>query len=222
MNCQAVWFFLLTMFNCTAIGIHMIYYSIFSFTPSYILMILALCYWGYMFFLEMSYSGESTAGEGLINDRNTNFMADTLFRYLFVIIIGNALFSYIFRIYYRVYIPRYANPEVVFKYMMLSYIYWYSYSILPFACIVDFCCRKRNRTPNPKYDLTITLLFAIIIGLMDDNSGINLNYRYGQLNRVIANIISMGITYLIYDYLLFKINGGQWYTLYPQGTSTAY
>ena len=111
---------------------------------------------------------------------------------------------------------------MVFKYIMLSYIYWYSYSILPFACIVDFCCRKRNRTPNPKYDLTITLLFAIIIGLMNDNSGINPNYRYGQINRVIANIISMGITYLIYDYLLFKMNGGQWYTLYPQGTATAY
>ena len=222
MNCQAVWFFLLTMFNCTAIGIYMFYYSIFSFSPSYILMLLALCYWGYMFFLEMSYSGESTAGQGLINDRNTNFMADTLFRYLFFIIIGNALFSYIFRIYYRVYIPIYANAEMVFKYIMLSYIYWYSYSILPFACIVDFCCRKRNRTPNPKYDLTITLLFAIIIGLMNDNSGINPNYRYGQINRVIANIISMGITYLIYDYLLFKMNGGQWYTLYPQGTATAY
>ena len=222
MNCQAVWFFLLTMFNCTAIGIYMFYYSIFSFSPSYILMLLALCYWGYMFFLEMSYSGESTAGQGLINDRNTNFMADTLFRYLFVIIIGNALFSYIFRIYYRAYMPRYADASMVFRYMMLNYIYWYSYSILPFACIVDFCCRKRNRTPNPKYDLTITLLFAIIIGLMNDNSGINPTYRYGQINRVVANIISMGITYLIYDYLLFKMNGGQWYTLYPQGTATAY
>ena len=222
MNCQAVWFFLLTMFNCTALGIYMIYSSYYL-APSFILMLIALCYWGYMFFLEMSYSGESTVGQGLINDRNTNFMADTLFRYIFVIIIGNALFSYIFRIYHRaIYIPRYAEPSKVIRYMMLNYIYWYSYSILPFACIVDFCCRKRNRTPNPKYDLTITLLFAVILGLLDDSLGIDLGYTSNKLSRVFANIISMGVTYLIYDYLLFKINGGQWYTLYPQGTSTAY
>ena len=44
MNCQAVWFFLLTMFNCTALGIYMIYSSYYL-APSFILMLIALCYW---------------------------------------------------------------------------------------------------------------------------------------------------------------------------------
>ena len=67
---------------------------------SILLLIVACCYWAYMYFLEKVRSGKSSEGQGLITERNTNFMADNVFRYLFVILIGNAIYCYVFRIHH--------------------------------------------------------------------------------------------------------------------------
>lgn len=212
MNCQSLWFLILTWFNIAAIIIDLLVNDI-RWQPSFILMVIALIYWGYMFFLEMHNSGQSSpASEGLINNANTNFMADTLFRYLFVIVIGNTFFSYYYRITINYRYSPYGRGDIyrMFKTIMYYFVIWYSYSVLPFACIVDFCCRKRNRTPNPKYDLIITLLFGVILGLLQD--------KYYYYHSMGLNIVSMGVTYLIYDYILFKMNGGQNYTICPQNT----
>jgi hypothetical protein len=166
-----------------------------------------------MYFLEKVNSGESTEGQGLITQRNTNFMADNIFRYLFVIVIGNSIYCYVFRIIYR--------NDIIYVRDLFNIIFnWYSYTILPIACIIDFCGRKRNRTPNPKYDLIITLIVITILSFIDSKFTLILSLTQFDifLRSIILNTLFMGLTYLLYDYLLFKMNGGNSYTLCPQET----
>ena len=219
MSCQSTWFLILTIVNIIAIVVHTITifnrYIVITYS-SILLLIVACCYWAYMYFLEKERAGETTEGQGLITERNTNFMADNIFRYLFVIVIGNTIYCYVFRIRHTSYI--YSDKEVI-NYLSQIIFNWYSYTVLPVACIIDFLGRKRNRTPNPKYDLIITLIFIALISFIDCKS----QYFYYQgfdyfIRSVILNSLFMALSYLIYDYILFKMNGGQSYTLCPQET----
>ena len=92
-----------TIINIIAIVVHTItifnHYAVLTYS-SILLLIVACCYWAYMYFLEKVRSGKSSEGQGLITERNTNFMADNVFRYLFVILIGNAIYCYVFRIHH--------------------------------------------------------------------------------------------------------------------------
>ena len=216
MSCQSNWFLTLTIINIVSIAVHL--FALFNrFTAisysSLILLTIACFYWCYMYFLEKVNSGESTEGQGLITQRNTNFMADNIFRYLFVIVIGNSIYCYVFRIIYR--------SNIIYVRDLFNIIFnWYSYTILPIACIIDFCGRKRNRTPNPKYDLIITLIVIAILSFIDSKFTLILSPTQFDifLLSIILNTLFMGLTYLLYDYLLFKMNGGNSYTLCPQET----
>ena len=216
MSCQSNWFLTLTIINIVSIAVHL--FALFNrFTAisysSLILLTIACFYWCYMYFLEKVNSGESTEGQGLITQRNTNFMADNIFRYLFVIVIGNSIYCYVFRIGYR--------NDIIYVRDLFNIIFnWYSYTILPIACIIDFCGRKRNRTPNPKYDLIITLIVIAILSFIDSKFTLILSLTQFDifLRSIILNTLFMGLTYLLYDYLLFKMNGGNSYTLCPQET----
>ncbi len=221
MSCQSNWFCALTILNIISIIVHLI--TIFSTTNIYsyssiVLLIVACCYWAYMYFLEKVNSGESTEGQGLISQRNTNFMADNVFRYLFVIVIGNTIYCYVFRIRHTTYY--YGNDAI--KILSIIIFNWYSFTVLPIACIIDFLGRKRNRTPNPKYDLIITLIFIALLSYIDCRSSFYISYSNNIIHRfftsVILNILFMALSYLLYDYLLFKMNGGNSYTLCPQET----
>ena len=216
MSCQSNWFLTLTIINIVSIAVHL--FALFNrFTAisysSLILLTIACFYWCYMYFLEKVNSGESTEGQGLITQRNTNFMADNIFRYLFVIVIGNSIYCYVFRIIYR--------SNIIYVRDLFNIIFnWYSYTILPIACIIDFCGRKRNRTPNPKYDLIITLIVIAILSFIDSKLTLIMSLTQFDifLRSIILNTLFMGLTYLLYDYLLFKMNGGNSYTLCPQET----
>ena len=216
MSCQSNWFLTLTIINIVSIAVHL--FALFNrFTAisysSLILLTIACFYWCYMYFLEKVNSGESTEGQGLITQRNTNFMADNIFRYLFVIVIGNSIYCYVFRIIYR--------NDIIYVRDLFNIIFnWYSYTILPIACIIDFCGRKRNRTPNPKYDLIITLIVIAILSFIDSKFTLILSLTQFDifLRSIILNTLFMGLAYLLYDYLLFKMNGGNSYTLCPQET----
>ena len=220
MSCQSNWFLTLTIINIVSIAVHL--FALFNrFTAisysSLILLTIACFYWCYMYFLEKVNSGESTEGQGLITQRNTNFMADNIFRYLFVIVIGNTIYCYVFRIHHNTY--NYGSDAI----KVLSQIIFncYSYTVLPVACIIDFLGRKRNRTPNPKYDLIITLIFIALISFIDsENKYIYTYYSFLEyfIVSVLLNTLFMALSYFIYDYILFKMNGGQSYTLCPQET----
>ncbi len=220
MSCQSTWFLILTILNIISIVVHT-----FTLFNSYIvgnyssilLLIAACCYWAYMYFLEKERSSESTEGQGLITERNTNFMADNVFRYLFVIVIGNTIYCYVFRIRHTTYY--YGNDAI--KILSIIIFNWYSFTVLPIACIIDFLGRKRNRTPNPKYDLIITLIFIALISFIDsENKYIYTYYSFLEyfIVSVLLNTLFMALSYFIYDYILFKMNGGQSYTLCPQET----
>ena len=220
MSCQSTWFLTLTIVNIISIAVHTFTlfnsYNVLTYS-SILLLIVSCCYWAYMYFLEKERSSETTEGQGLISERNTNFMADNVFRYLFVIVIGNTIYCYVFRIHNINTSYKYGNDAI----NILSQIIfnWYSYTVLPIACIIDFLGRKRNRTPNPKYDLIITLIFIAIISYIDCRS----QYFYYQgfdyfIRSVILNSLFMALSYFIYDYILFKMNGGHSYTLCPQET----
>ena len=219
MSCQSTWFLILTIINIIAIVVHTItifnYYAVFTYS-SILLLIVACCYWAYMYFLEKVRSGESTEGQGLITERNTNFMADNVFRYLFVIVIGNTIYCYVFRIHHIVHFTY--NTKLLYYFNQIIFN-WYSYTVLPIACIIDFLGRKRNRTPNPKYDLIITLIFIVVLSYIDSNSAfLDIKQLKFLIISVLLNSLFMALSYLIYDYILFKMNGGQSYTLCPQDT----
>ena len=219
MSCQSTWFLILTIINIIAIVVHTItifnYYAVFTYS-SILLLIVACCYWAYMYFLEKVRSGESTEGQGLITERNTNFMADNIFRYLFVIVIGNTIYCYAFRIHHIVHFTY--NTKLLYYFNQIIFN-WYSYTVLPIACIIDFLGRKRNRTPNPKYDLIITLIFIVVLSYIDSNSAfLDIKQIEFLIKSVLLNSLFMALSYLIYDYILFKMNGGQSYTLCPQDT----
>lgn len=219
MSCQSTWFLILTIVNIIAIVVHTITifnrYIVITYS-SILLLIVACCYWAYMYFLEKERAGETTEGQGLITERNTNFMADNIFRYLFVIVIGNTIYCYVFRIHHIVHFTY--NTKLLYYFNQIIFN-WYSYTVLPVACIIDFLGRKRNRTPNPKYDLIITLIFIVVLSYIDSNSAfLDIKQIEFLIKSVLLNSLFMALSYLIYDYILFKMNGGQSYTLCPQET----
>ena len=219
MSCQSTWFLNLTILNIISILVHTFTlfnrYDVLAYS-SVLLLIASCCYWAYMYFLEKERSSESTEGQGLITERNTNFMADNIFRYLFVIVIGNTIYCYVFRIHHIAHFTY--NTKLLYYFNQIIFN-WYSYTVLPIACIIDFLGRKRNRTPNPKYDLIITLIFIVVLSYIDSNSAfLDIKQIEFLIKSVLLNSLFMALSYLIYDYILFKMNGGQSYTLCPQDT----
>ena len=161
----------------------------------------------YMFYLENYISGEGDQAAGLISDKTTNFFADIIFKYLFVIIISYG-FSFLSVIIYKSeYFYSYYDLkdniiiEILFKLTKI-----FSIVILPIALIIDLLFRKRNRVVNPLIDSIIFVSAALILTSYDI-----LYYKYKHSTNLIlisacSKLILMFLTYFIYDFYLFKVN----------------
>ncbi len=152
-------------------------------------------YWGYMMLNEMSSSGTTNkAAETLLGSSRTQFMADTLFKYLFCCVVGIVIINYLFN---------QGKGKISFR-SIKEIIELYNF-IYPISCIIEIFIRQRNRSPQPVKGLFFLLIILGICLLLDLGSGNLLN----NLKKYILEAIGLFLSYIIYDFLLYlKINGG--------------
>jgi hypothetical protein len=162
-----------------------------------------------MFYLESYLSGESEQAAGLISDKNTNFFADIVFKYLFVIIISYG-FSFLSVIMYKSYYfyDYYGLSNNLIIKILFKITKIYSSVILPIALVIDLLCRKRNRVVNPIIDSIVFISAALVLTSYD----IFYYYRNATsktniiLISTCSKLILFFLTYFIYDFYLFKVN----------------
>ena len=152
-------------------------------------------YWGYMMLSEMASSGESNkATETLLESSRTQFMTDTLFKYLFCCVVGIVIINYLF------YEGRENISFVSIKQIIELYNFFY-----PIACIIEIFIRQRNRSPKPLKDVFFLLIILGICLLLDLGSG----SLFNNIKKYIFEAIGLILSYILYDFLVYlKIQGG--------------
>lgn len=158
-------------------------------------LILGFIYWGYMMLIEMASSGESNkATETLLGNSRTQFMTDTLFKYLFCIVVGIVIINYFFG-QSRGNLSFHSIKEIIELY---NFIY-------PLACIIELFIRERNRSPKPLKDVFFLLIILGICLLLDLGTGNLLS----QLKKYILEAVGLILSYFLYDFLVYlKSQGG--------------
>ena len=156
-----------------------------------------LIYWGYMMLSEMAESGESNKGtETFLGGERTQFMTDTLFKYIFSIVIGitlvNGLFTHSF-------------GNSLFEIIQSLYTNY----LFPAACIAEIFLRNRNRSPAPLKDIIILL---IMIGVFFVLNVLNKGFDFikDKLVQYICQAIGVIIAYFLYDFLVYLKIQGTW------------
>ena len=132
----------------------------------------------------------------------SNFFKDILFKFLFVFIIG---IYFIAQILYDLQTSFKSNPFITNRIGWKSRAYgFYLYYGLPLFYILDLYCVSRKRCPNPTIDIGIIFIICVVNFVLDfktvnllPNIGVNLAKFLFSFNG-----------YIIYDYCLFKLNGG--------------
>ena len=160
------------------------------------LVVAGFLYFGYMLIIELAASGENTQGaEKLVNENNSNFMANQFFKFLFCSIIGiNFILSFF---------SNEGSPSIF--YIICLYGIYY---LLPVACFLEIYFKERERKPNLIRDLIVIL---IILGLkllckfLEEGS---FDAILKGILEFILNFVCMISAYIVYDVLVyFKING---------------
>ena len=196
MTPRVIWY--LILFGCDIFTIVcMIIYidlKVFLLDFNFWVLIGAFFYWGYMMLSEMAQSGESNkATETFLGGERTQFMTDTLFKYIFSIVIGITLIEGLF--------------DLSFKTGFLVLIKLYTNYLFPAACIAEIFLRSRNRSPAPFKDIIILL---IMIGVFFVLNVLNKGFDFikDKLVQYICQAIGVIIAYFLYDILVYiKIQG---------------
>ena len=199
MTPRVIWY--LILFGCDIFTIVcMIIYidlKVFLLDFNFWVLIGAFFYWGYMMLSEMAQSGESNkATETFLGGERTQFMTDTLFKYIFSIVIGitlvNGLFTHSF-------------GNSLFEIIQSLYTNY----LFPAACIAEIFLRSRNRSPAPLKDIIILL---IMIGVFFVLNVLNKGFDFikDKLVQYICQAIGVIIAYFLYDFLVYLKIQGTW------------
>ena len=198
MTPRVIWY--LILFGCDIFTIVcMIIYidlKVFLLDFNFWVLIGAFFYWGYMMLSEMAQSGESNkATETFLGGERTQFMTDTLFKYIFSIVIGITLIEGLF--------------DLSFKTGFLVLIKLYTNYLFPAACIAEIFLRSRNRSPAPLKDIIILL---IMIGVFFVLNVLNKGFDFikDKLVQYICQAIGVIIAYFLYDFLVYIKIQGTW------------
>ena len=198
MTPRVIWY--LILFGCDIFTIVcMIIYidlKVFLLDFNFWVLIGAFFYWGYMMLSEMAQSGESNkATETFLGGERTQFMTDTLFKYIFSIVIGITLIEGLF--------------DLSFKTGFLVLIKLYTNYLFPAACIAEIFLRSRNRSPAPLKDIIILL---IMIGVFFVLNVLNKGFDFikDKLVQYICQAIGVIIAYFLYDFLVYLKIQGTW------------
>ena len=204
MTPRVIWY--LILFGCDILTIVlMILHSIKDYTfidncllnINFWVLLGGLIYWGYMMLSEMAESGESNKGtETFLGGQRTQFMTDTLFKYIFSIVIGITLVNGLFN-------PTFGNS--LFEIIQSLYTNY----LFPAACIAEIFLRNRNRSPAPLKDIIILL---IMIGVFFVLNVLNKGFDFikDKLVQYICQAIGVIIAYFLYDILVYIKIQGTW------------
>jgi len=216
MNCAGLYFLVLSILNLTSLLMYLImtFPKTFIFVEFYLL-IICLVYWFYMYFVEVDNSSETEMKTNFVNEKNTNFLADIVFKYLFIILLAYGISyvivyiydSHIFDTIYDEYTIELNSTE---KFLLQS-CKWYNFVGIPVALVIDFLFRKRNRVVNPFFDFLIVGISAIglciyevvVYKFYDEESDKKTRLI---LITLVSKFILFFICYFIYDFYQYKVN----------------
>ena len=164
-----------------------------------VILIGGVVYFGWMMVLGIMASTDSSKGETLLGGKNKSFMLDQWFKFLFSLAAGAILLQSIYIIIY----DATKTPS--------GFVNWYVYVfinyIFPIFCIIEIFITPRGRSPNALVDLIILLIIICVLVLIE---GLVI-FNYG-VRTTIAEVYSRCIFcfdgYILYDFLVFKRNGG--------------
>ena len=215
MNCAGMYFLVLSILNLTSLALYLIMtFPKTLFFIEFYLLIICLLYWFYMYFVEVDNSSENEMKTNFVNEKNTNFLADIVFKYLFIILLAYGISYVIVYIYdseifdtiYDDYTKKLNNTEKV----LLQICKWYNHVGIPLALIIDFLFRKRNRVVNPFFDFLIVGISAVVLCIYeivfykfykDDDKRTRL-----ILITLVCKVILFFLCYFIYDFYQYKVN----------------
>ena len=195
---RCIWYFVLAGFQVFSFVILLLKNLPlkFLFTFPIYLNLASFIYFGYMLIIELAASGQKTEGaEKLVNEKNSYFIANQFFKFLFCSIIGiNILYIFFESII--------SDGSFFIRIYLIGLTY-----LLPIACFLEIYFKERERKPNLILDLTIII---IILGLKLLCKFLDLGIKAileGILESII-NFVTMIFAYILYDILVYlKING---------------
>jgi hypothetical protein len=203
----SIWYFIITIWNII-IFITNIYFKfdlkdffLFIIFTEIWIVFLGIIYFGYMT-LDSCKSNESNENSEYLNSR-TSFMVNTYFKYYFCIVIALAINRLLYNILYNKFYSY--KTDLIFKYAP-----YYSISILPIICLIEVFLKKRERSSNPKRDIICLLIVITIMEFFF------IYEIYSLIKLIISICVFLTCTYfsyILYDYLIFKTNGGEDYIL---------
>ena len=134
--------------------------------------------------------------------KTSNFFRDTIFKFLFVFIIGILFLNQIIDD---------LNSDFNYSPFQKSNLTWqkrvygiYLYYCLPLFYIFDLYFIIRKRCPNPTIDIIIIFIICLVNFLLDYQS----TSLCPNLGSNIKKFIFSFNAYIIYDFCLYKKNGG--------------
>ena len=194
----------------SAEGFKLWWYSYFVPAP-FFLNLAAFLYTAYMTFLCIKNNGESPIlSENLINDRNTNFMKDVYFKYLFSIAFAFGL-SY--------FIGLVSKKFDIWDFNLYDWVMFYIQMVLPLIIFVDGQKFEHSRNPQvPKDFIVIAIILLIYAVFFTICSMIELYHGYnvwaGALANSMATFVYSFLGYLTYDLMLFRKTSNGDYVLF--------
>lgn len=167
-----------------------------------LLLIFSSIYFVFMLFYTIVHSCGKC--KGIFCCTRKSFMQDLIYKYVCSIIIGcNLFFELIYLLKVKSYTLEGSNDweKVISCYVLF---------IFPVLCFVDLFITSRSRSPMPMLDIVILFAIALIVTVIqvsqESNSfGEGVKYFFGfSVMRIVFSFNG----YLIYDFTLFKKNGG--------------
>ena len=160
------------------------------------LVVASFVYFAYMLIIELAASGQKTEStEQLVNEKNSSFMANHFFKYLFCSIIGIIFISGFFDFT--------IGNSFFHKFTYYGLVYF-----LPVACFLEIYFKQRERKPNLILDLTIIIIILGLKLLCKFLEQFSFKAIFTGIVELIINFVTMILAYILYDILVYlKING---------------
>ena len=160
------------------------------------LVVASFVYFAYMLIIELAASGQKTEStEQLVNEKNSSFMANHFFKYLFCSIIGIIFISGFFDFT--------IGNSFFHKLSYYGLVY-----LLPVACFLEIYFKERERKPNLILDLTIIVIILGLKLLCKFLEQFSFKAIFTGIVELIINFVTMILAYILYDILVYlKING---------------
>ena len=160
------------------------------------LVVASFVYFAYMLIIELAASGQKTEStEQLVNEKNSSFMANHFFKYLFCSIIGIIFISGFFDFT--------IGNSFFHKLSYYGLVY-----LLPVACFLEIYFKERERKPNLILDLTIIIIILGLKLLCKFLEQFSFKAIFTGIVELIINFVTMILAYILYDILVYlKING---------------